>query len=522
MTGMSAPAMPLLVTEPARPSGGLPRQPLPGLVLREVLLLGGLLLVYQASRLLGGRDVEAAFDHARLILAFEQWLGLPAEQDVQALLLSAEPVVRAANTFYAAAHLPVTALALLWLMCSVPAAYRRTRRALVGSTAIALGIYLLLPVAPPRMLAGFVDTASAHGQSVYGGAGASALANEYAALPSLHVGWAVLVALACISTGRTPWRWLWLLHPVVTVVVVVGTANRFWLDAVAGAVLVVAVWWGWSEGDPRPEHSGRRSSAPRPCRQQCCADDAGVVPQGSRPQRWPHVDQVQPLVGLLAHPATEHDEVGPQQPVDVPHVALEPRRPVRPAEVLPFARRVGCSPLGELTVQLQVPELGVGHQPSVDDQGAADARAEREDENGAVDPSRRSVPGFGEPGRVRVVDHDRSAARALLHQRHHVGADPGLVDVGGGADHPVHHDRREGQAEGPLRRTSSLEDLRHDVADSVGGCRLGGLDADPVRGQGPLTQVDGGALDAAPADVDAEAGRLRRVCHALIPSPRGA
>lgn len=120
--------------------------------------------------------------------------------------------------------------------------YLRTRRALVASTGVALAVYLLLPVAPPRMLPGFVDTAAVHGQSVYGDAGASALANQYAALPSLHVGWAVLVALACITAGRSRWRWLWLAHPVVTVGVVVVTANHFWLDAAAGAALVALAW----------------------------------------------------------------------------------------------------------------------------------------------------------------------------------------------------------------------------------------------------------------------------------------
>jgi hypothetical protein len=245
------------------PPVGHARAALPRQVAREVLLLGGLLLVYQASRLLGGRDVEAAFAHAESVLTLEQWLGLPAEQEVQALLLSVEPLVRAANGFYAAAHLPVTALALLWLLLRVPTAYRRARRALVASTTVALAVYLLLPVAPPRMLPGFVDTAAAHGQSVYGDAGASALANEYAALPSLHVGWAVLVALACITAGRTRWRWLWLLHPVVTVAVVVVTANHFWLDAVAGAVLVVVAWVGWSGSrrSPRPLSSRRGASS---------------------------------------------------------------------------------------------------------------------------------------------------------------------------------------------------------------------------------------------------------------------
>lgn len=212
-------------------------------VARETFLMGGLLLVYQASRLLGGRDVAAAFDHARTVLHVEQVLRLPGEQSLQGLVLSLEPVVRAANGYYATAHLPVTISMLLWLLLARRDVYRRTRGAIIGGTAVALAVYLLLPVAPPRMLPGFVDTAAAHGQSVYGDAGASALANQYAALPSLHVGWAVLVAIAGITAARTRWRWLWVVHPVATVAVVVVTANHYWLDAGAGAVLAVTAWW---------------------------------------------------------------------------------------------------------------------------------------------------------------------------------------------------------------------------------------------------------------------------------------
>ena len=212
------------------------------MVAREVLLLAGLLLVYQASRLLGGRDVREAFENSALLLDLERTLGLPSEQAVQSLLLAAEPLVPAANAYYATAHLPVTAGALLWLLLARPRSYPRTRRALLGATGVALAIYLLLPVAPPRMLPGFVATAAAYGQSVYGTTGASALANQYAALPSLHVGWAVLVAGACIAAGHTRWRWLWLAHPLLTIAVVVATGNHFWLDAVLGALLVGGAW----------------------------------------------------------------------------------------------------------------------------------------------------------------------------------------------------------------------------------------------------------------------------------------
>jgi hypothetical protein len=114
-------------------------------------LLALLLVVYQASRLLGGRDVAGAFENARHVLAVQAWLGLPDEQEFQDVVLAAAPLVRAANAYYAAVHLPVTAGVLLWLMLVRPAVYRRARTALVASTAVALAVYLLVPVAPPRM-----------------------------------------------------------------------------------------------------------------------------------------------------------------------------------------------------------------------------------------------------------------------------------------------------------------------------------------------------------------------------------
>jgi hypothetical protein len=237
------PATGVVVRDPGVPAGRPQLSRTLRLVTREVLLLGLLLAVYQASRLLGGRDVAAAFDHAGGILRLQQRIGLPSEQQLQALVLSADPVVQAANAYYAAAHVPVTFLSLLWLLLQRPAVYRRARNALIGATAAALAVYLLVPVAPPRMLPGFVDTAAVHGQSVYGDPGGSVLANQYAALPSLHVGWAVLVALACVAASRSRWRWLWLAHPTTTVLVVVVTANHFWFDAVAGALVVLIAWW---------------------------------------------------------------------------------------------------------------------------------------------------------------------------------------------------------------------------------------------------------------------------------------
>ena len=112
-------------------------------------------------------------------------------------------------------------------------------------TGAALVLHLLFPLAPPRMLAaaGLVDTGQVYGPTVYGDTPATdSMANQFAAMPSLHFGWALMVAVGLIVATRSRWRWLWLLHPLVTLLVIVGTANHYWLDAiVVSALLAVAL-----------------------------------------------------------------------------------------------------------------------------------------------------------------------------------------------------------------------------------------------------------------------------------------
>jgi hypothetical protein len=97
---------------------------------------------------------------------------------------------------------------------------------------------MFFPLAPPRMMHGWVDTGVQLGQSVYGPSTHSGIANQFAAMPSLHVGWAAMVAIAMIMVTRSRWRWLWIAHPVVTFAVVVLTANHYWLDGLVALTLL--------------------------------------------------------------------------------------------------------------------------------------------------------------------------------------------------------------------------------------------------------------------------------------------
>ena len=100
----------------------------------------------------------------------------------------------------------------------------------------------LIPVAPPRLLpgTGMVDTAVRYGQSVYSWHGGFD-ADEFSAMPSVHVGWALIVTIAVITVSRSRWRWLAAAYPVLTLLVVVVTANHFWLDGIVAGLLVALV-----------------------------------------------------------------------------------------------------------------------------------------------------------------------------------------------------------------------------------------------------------------------------------------
>ncbi|WP_258177638.1 phosphatase PAP2 family protein, partial [Streptomyces solincola] len=221
---------------PTGPAAG--RRPSP---VRELLLVAALFTVYKVGRLLANGHPGPAYRNAEAVWHLERAAQLPGEGLVQDVLLRDETAVHLANTYYAAVHFPATAAFLLWLYWRRPAHYRWARRALALLTGGALALHLLLPLAPPRLLAstGLVDTAQRYGPSVYGASPASdSLANQFAAMPSLHVGWALMVAVGMIAATRTPLRWLWLLHPLLTLLVVVGTANHYWLDAAAAVVLL--------------------------------------------------------------------------------------------------------------------------------------------------------------------------------------------------------------------------------------------------------------------------------------------
>ncbi|WP_282701411.1 phosphatase PAP2 family protein [Streptomyces sp. CC219B] len=224
-------------TEPGEPGSGAVARPR---LVRELLLVAGLFLVYKFGRQLATGHTGEAFRNADRVWDWERTLRLPGEGSVQSALLHGDTLVHLANTYYATVHFPATAAFLVWLYLRRPAHYVWARRVLAAVTAASLVVHLLFPLAPPRMLAatGLVDTARVYGPSVYGPPESDQLSNQFAAMPSLHFGWALMLAIGLIVATRSRWRLLWLLHPALTLLVIVGTANHYWLDAIVAAVML--------------------------------------------------------------------------------------------------------------------------------------------------------------------------------------------------------------------------------------------------------------------------------------------
>jgi hypothetical protein len=219
-----------------------------GPFLREAGVVVGLYALWQLAGNLATGGYSSAIAHARWIWQAERTLGLPSEADVQRLLLPHPLLSQIANIYYATMHFGMLIAMLIWLFARHRGAYPAVRNAMAASTAICLFISFI-PVAPPRLLPGdgVVDLAARYGESVYAAVGPAAGADQLSAMPSVHVAWSVLVAWAVITRARSRWRWLILLHPLVTVFVVVATGNHYWADGIVAAAIdaVVIFALGW-------------------------------------------------------------------------------------------------------------------------------------------------------------------------------------------------------------------------------------------------------------------------------------
>lgn len=251
---------------------------------RELLLglvvFGLYLLVTHGLRASG----PAAAAHGRQLLHAERWLHLDVERTLDRQLAPHHILGALAAWEYALTYIVTTFGVLFWVYARRPAAYRYARNLLIASTLLALAVFVLWPVAPPRLLgAGFTDVVAAHHPFLsWGGGTVSAGADVLAAMPSLHVGWAMWVTVVTLHPAVRRTRagpaaiGLAVLHLALTTYVVLATGNHYVLDVIGG-VLVVAVPMAVM-ASLRPLTAAARSRAVgragRPDRQRVAAPDS--------------------------------------------------------------------------------------------------------------------------------------------------------------------------------------------------------------------------------------------------------
>ena len=209
--------------------------------LRELVLMGTVYLAYSGIRNLAPDQVGEAQSNARAILDAETVIGLDVEKSLNLFVSERAWLALPSIYYYATLHMLVTAAVMVWLYRRRPTHYAQARGVLLVMTMIALAGYWLYPLAPPRLMTngGYVDTAVKF--ELWGYTPSEAvvsLSNQYAAMPSMHFGWALWVGVVLALLARTRVvRTLGVLYPIVTLVVIVVTANHFVLDAVAALII---------------------------------------------------------------------------------------------------------------------------------------------------------------------------------------------------------------------------------------------------------------------------------------------
>lgn len=235
---------------------------------RELAYVASGVVLYFGVRGLTHASTETAVRHAHHIVSFEKDVGIYVEPSMQDLVDDAHWLTTLMNWVYIWGHWPVIALTLLWLVLEHPAGYRVTRNAMLVSGAVGLVVFTVFPVAPPRLAAlGLIDTVTNY-SSAYRVLQPQAFVNQYAAMPSLHVGWDLLIGIALFtcSQHRTI-RLLGVTLPLLMAASVLATANHYLADIVAGVILVLVSRATVLRLERRRSAQRQGRSAPTPPRQ---------------------------------------------------------------------------------------------------------------------------------------------------------------------------------------------------------------------------------------------------------------
>ncbi len=206
--------------------------------IRQLALFAGAYYLYRIVRGFVDGQAGLAFENARTLVDIERSLGLFFEPGLQAWARGEEWLLWAANWMYVNSHFVVTTTFLIWLYIARNHAFYYVRNMFMVAMGFALAGYLAYPTAPPRFMPewGFTDSVAAFvGEGAENSA--NALYNPFAAVPSMHVAFALMIAVPAVQLiRRRPLKVLWALYPAVVTFVVVVTANHWWLDAFLGAV----------------------------------------------------------------------------------------------------------------------------------------------------------------------------------------------------------------------------------------------------------------------------------------------
>lgn len=209
---------------------------------REVLTIGSFIFFYFLVRGLMDSKESDAIDNARDLVSLERSLGIFYESQVQGWVLGYTWLVDALNSIYIYGHWPVLISTFVWLLVRHREMFPVYRSALLASGAIGVVCFLVFPMAPPRFLPdlAFVDTVTLHTEA-YRVLQPPSFTNQYAAMPSLHVGWNLLmgVAIFTLSTNRF-WKAFAIVMPLTMYAATILTANHYFLDGVVGSIIALA------------------------------------------------------------------------------------------------------------------------------------------------------------------------------------------------------------------------------------------------------------------------------------------
>jgi membrane-associated phospholipid phosphatase len=236
-------------------------------VLRQLLLFCGAYWLYRIVRGMTDSRVGEAFGNARELIGLERGMGLFFEPAVHAWAESTRWLIDGASWMYVNSHFAVTTITLAFIYLRRNPSFYFIRNMFMVAMGIALVLYAAYPTAPPRFMPewGFQDSVARFTGITAEGSSADALYNPFAAVPSMHVAFALMIGIPMASMSRRRWvKAIWLVYPLMVTFVVVATANHWWFDAFAGAVvaavaayaaLLFARWrptaWAWPQ-QPAP------------------------------------------------------------------------------------------------------------------------------------------------------------------------------------------------------------------------------------------------------------------------------